>query len=181
MGLGQVTKSKSIVIPRLEDPSSASPDERDEHLMLLEAARHEIDVEFIKTLAAADSAGDHHLSGHPSTVSYLKDRLGIAPHRANHYLKLARETLSHPATFSAWAHRQISSDEAALLFRAAVADPDRYSKAEPVLLELVGESFEETRRTLDYWRNRVDPEGVRLELADQLQRRHFEISRRANG
>jgi hypothetical protein len=180
MGMGQVT-NRSIVIPRLEDPSSASPDERDEHLMLLEAARHSLDVEFIKTLAAADSAGDHHLSGHPSTVSYLKDRLGIAPHRANSYLKTAQEALAHPATFSAWSHRQMTSDEAALLFRAAAADPDRYQKAETVLLELVGEGFEETRRTLDYWRNRVDPEGVRLELADQLQRRHFEISRRANG
>ncbi|HJU80713.1 MAG TPA: hypothetical protein VJ796_03090 [Acidimicrobiia bacterium] len=143
MGLGQITNNRSIVIPRLEDPSSASPDERDEHLMLLEAARHSLEVEFIRTLAVADSAGDHHLSGHPSTVAYLRDRLRIAASRAHHYLKLARETLSHPATFSAWAHRQISSDEAALLFRAAASEPDRYQKAETVLLELVGESFEE--------------------------------------
>ena len=112
MGLGQITNNRSIVIPRLEDPSSASPDERDEHLMLLEAARHSLEVEFIRTLAVADSAGDHHLSGHPSTVAYLRDR-------------------------------QISSDEAALLFRAAASEPDRYQKAETVLLELVGESFEE--------------------------------------
>jgi hypothetical protein len=54
MGLGQVTRNHSIVIPRLEDPESASPDERDERLMLLEAARHSLDVEFIKTLAAAE-------------------------------------------------------------------------------------------------------------------------------
>ena len=50
-----------------------------------------------------------------------------------------------------------------------------------MLLELVGEGFEETKRTLDYWRNRVDPEGVRLELEEQLRRRRFEVSRRANG
>jgi hypothetical protein len=99
--MGQTTDSHSIVIPRLGDPESASPDERDEHLMLLEAARHSLDIEFIRTLAASDAAGDHHLSGHPSTVAYLRDRLRIAAARANHYLKLARETLSHPATFSA--------------------------------------------------------------------------------
>jgi hypothetical protein len=165
----------------LEDPESASADERDEHLMLLEAARHQLDVEFIKTLAVADAAQDHHLTGHPTTVAYLRDRLGIAPHRASGYLKIAREAERHPNTFSAWAHRQLSTDEAALLFRAAGADPDRYSRAEAVLLEIVGEGFEETRKTLDYWRNRVDPTGIRLEIEEQLRRRRFELTRKANG
>ncbi|HJU51776.1 MAG TPA: DUF222 domain-containing protein [Acidimicrobiia bacterium] len=178
MGLGQLTKDRSIVIPRLEDPESASADERDEHLMLLEAARHELDLEFIETLAAAEAAGDHHLSGHPSTVAYLRDRLGIAPHRAHYYLKTAQAARRHPATFSAWKHRQLSADEAALLFRVAASDPDRYSEAEAVLLELVGDGFEETRKILEYWRNSA---GVRLELEEQLRRRHFELTRRANG
>ena len=89
MGMGQLIKNRSIVIPRLEDPESASPDERDEHLMLLEAARHSLDVEFIRTLAAADAASDHHLMSYPSTVACLKDRLRIAAHRANYYLKTA--------------------------------------------------------------------------------------------
>ena len=179
--MGQTTTRRAIVIPRLEDPASASADERDEHLMLLEAARQSLDVEFIETLAAADAARDHHLMSYPSTVAYLKDRLRIAAHRANHYLKTAQAALRHPATFAAWKYRQISSDEAGLLFRAAATDPDRYSQAEDVLLEIVGEGFEETKRTVDYWRHRVDPAGLRLELEGQLRRRRFEVSRRANG
>ena len=154
MGMGQTTTRQAIVIPRLEDPASASADERDEHLMLLEAARHTLDVEFIETLAVADAAGDHRLMSYPSTVAYLKDRLRIAAHRANSYLKTAQASLRHPATFAAWRHRQISTDEAGLLFRAAATDPERYSSAEAVLLEIVGEGFEETT-PLDYWR--LDP------------------------
>jgi hypothetical protein len=54
------------IIPRLEDPASASADERDEHLMLLEAARQELDVQWTSTLAAADTAGDHALMPPPA-------------------------------------------------------------------------------------------------------------------
>jgi hypothetical protein len=43
-----------IIIPRLDDPASVSVDERDEHLMLLEAARQRLDVEWIETLSAAE-------------------------------------------------------------------------------------------------------------------------------
>ena len=46
-----------IIIPRLDDPESASADERDEHLMLLEDVRHDLDVEWAGTLAAFDEAG----------------------------------------------------------------------------------------------------------------------------
>ena len=49
------------------------------------------------------------------------------------------------------------------------------------MLEIVGEGFEETKRTVDYLRQRVDPAGMRLELEQQLRRRRFEVSRRANG
>jgi hypothetical protein len=179
--MGQTINRRTIAIPRLEDPASASADERDEHLMLLEAARHELDVEFIQTLAAADAARDHRLMSYPSTVAYLKGRLRIAAHRANYYLKAAQAGLRHPATFAAWKHRQISTDEAGLLFRAATTDPGRYSRAEEVLLEIVGEGFEETKRTVDYWLHRVDPAEMRLALEEQLRRRRFEVSRRANG
>jgi hypothetical protein len=57
MGRGTVTRSRlPIMIPRLDDPASASVDERDEHLMLLEAARHHLEVEWTETLAVADAA-----------------------------------------------------------------------------------------------------------------------------
>jgi hypothetical protein len=90
-----------IIIPRLDDPASASADERDDHLMLLEVARHELEVQFTETLAVADAKGDHDLFGYPTSVAYLKDRLGMAGGRAHRYVKRARAALRHRATFAA--------------------------------------------------------------------------------
>jgi hypothetical protein len=66
---------KPIIIPRLDDPAAASVDERDEHLMLLEAARQHLDVEWTETLSVAEAAGDHDVMGYPSMVAYLKHRI----------------------------------------------------------------------------------------------------------
>jgi hypothetical protein len=170
-----------IIIPRLEDPASASVDERDEHLMLLEAARHHLDIEWTETLAAAEDAGDHDVMGYPSTVAYLKHRMRMAGGRAHRYVKNARAALKHAATFAAWRLRQISADEAELMFRAAERMPDKYPEAENVLLGLVGDGVDETMKVLDYWRSDVDLPGAKLDLEDQLDRRHFDVSRRYNG
>lgn len=170
-----------IIIPRLEDKAGASADERDQHLMLLEAARHALEVEWTETLAEADSAGDHDLFNHPSTVAYLKDRMRMSGSRANRYLKTAQAASANPSTFSAWRHRMVSTDQADLLFRAALRSPDDYTSAESTLLEIIGDTVEETKQVLDYWRNDVDLPGVRLDLEEQLKRRFFEITRRHNG
>ena len=114
-----VDQRMPIIIPRLDDPAAASVDERDEHLMLLEAARHQLDVEWIETLGVGDAAGDHDVMGDPSMVAYLKHRFGMAGGRANRYVRNARAALRHVATFAAWKHRQISGDEAELMFRAS--------------------------------------------------------------
>ena len=106
--------------------------------MLLEAARQHLDVEWIQTLGAAEAAGDHDVIGYPSMVAYLKHRMGMAGGRAHRYVRNAR-MLQHAATFSAWKHRQISGDEAELLFSAAERTPDKYPEAENILLELVGD------------------------------------------
>lgn len=169
-----------IVIPRLEDAESASVDERDEHLMLLEAARQALEAEWTKTLVAADAAGDHDVFGYPSTVSYLRDRLKMISGRANRYVKNARAARQFKATFSAWWHRLISSDQAELLFRASEKAPDEYSKAEPILLEIVGDDVAGTKRTLDYWQQEVD-RAPKLELERQLERRRFDLRRLHNG
>jgi len=106
MGWGETSeKIRPIVIPRLGDPGSVSVDERDEHLMLLEAARQSLDVEWTETLAAAEAAGDHDVMGYPSMVAYLKDRLRMADGRAYRYVRNARAAWKHAATFSAWKHR----------------------------------------------------------------------------
>ena len=158
-----------------------SADERDEHLMLLEAARHSLEVEWTETLAAAEAAGDHEVMGYPSMVAYLKHRLGMAGGRAHRYVRQARACLKFPSTLSSWKHRQVTSDEAELLFRASERTPDKYAQAEPYLLELVGEGFDDTRRILDYWGVEVDPGGARLELEEQLRRRRLDLTRKGNG
>lgn len=184
LDMGRGTTSQRvmpIIIPRLDDPASASVDERDEHLMLLEAARHHLDLEWTETLAAAEDAGDHDVMGYPSTVAYLKHRLRMAGARANRYVRNARAARQHAATFAAWKHRQISGDEAELMFRAAERMPDKYPEAENVLLELVGDGIDETRKVLDYWRSDVDLPGVMLELEEQMARRRFDVIRKSNG
>ena len=147
--------------------------------MLLEAARHVLDVEWTETLAAAEAAGDPDVFGYPSMVAYLKHRLGMAGGRAHRYVKNARAALKFSATFSSWKHRQITGDEAELLFRASERLPDRYPDAENVLLELVGDGFDETRKILDYWRSETDVPG--LEPEQQMHRRHFDVIRKQNG
>lgn len=170
-----------IIIPRLGDPALVSVDERDEHLMLLEAARQSLDVEWTATLAVAEAAGDHDAMGYPSMVAYLKNRMRMAGGRANRYVKNARAAFRHRATFSAWKHRQISGDEAELMFRASERTPDKYPEAENTLLELVGDSPDDTRRVLDYWRSDVDRPGLILDAEGQLNRRRFDMIRKSNG
>ncbi len=170
-----------IIIPRLGDPALVSVDERDEHLMLLEAARQSLDVEWTATLAVAEAAGDHNVMGYPSMVAYLKNRMRMAGGRANRYVRNARAAFKHAATFSAWKHRQLSGDEAELMFRASERTPDKYPEAESILLELVGDSLDETRRVLDYWRSDVDQPGVVLDAEDQSKRRRFDMTRKSNG
>lgn len=181
MDSDRASKGLPIVIPRLDQPGEATCEERDEHLMLLEAARQTLEVEWTETLAAADASGDHHLMGYPSTVAYLKDRLKMAGGRAHRYLRNARAALRFPATFSAWRHRQVSGDEAELLFRSSERVPDQYPTAEGTLLELVGDGVDDTRRTLEYWQAGVDRPGAMIDLETQLQRRRCEIARRPNG
>jgi hypothetical protein len=170
-----------IIIPRLGDPSAVTADERDEHLMLLETARHQLDVEFTETLGVADREGDHDLYGYPSSVAYLKDRLRVAGGRAHRYVNNARAALKHPSTMWAWRHRQITTDQAELLFQASQRLPDRYPNAEQVLLEICGDTAAETRQILDYWFHTTDRPGVPADLETQLARRRFEVTRKPNG
>lgn len=168
-----------IIIPRLDDQDSVSPDERDEHLMLLEAARQALEVEWTETMVVAERERLHDLFGYPSMVAYLKDRMGMGGGRANRYVRNARTAARYPATLGAWQHRHVSGDEVELLFRTAEQMPDKYTAAETILLEIVGDGYDETRRTVDYWKTETDRST--LDLEDQLVRRRCDVTRRANG
>lgn len=178
MGKGDVGP---IEIPRLGDHVAASPDERGEHLMLLEAARNVLEPEWIETLAVSDASEDHAVWGYTSTVAYIKDRCGISGSRANRYVKLAKAAQTFKGTLSSWKHRFINSDQAEMLFRASDRLPDKYPDAEPVLLEMVASDRhpDETKKTLEYWTATVDRDPLGLD--SQLDRRYLDYSRKASG
>jgi hypothetical protein len=48
-------------------------------------------------------------------------------------------------------------------------------------LEIVGDTIEETREVLDYWRHTVDRPGIVVDSAVQMQRRRLDYTRKANG
>jgi hypothetical protein len=50
-----------------------------------------------------------------------------------------------------------------------------------VLIDIAGDTPDQTRQVLDYWKNTVDPTGVALDLVNQLERRSFELSTLVNG
>ena len=170
-----------IIIPLLDDKDVVSIDELDDHLLLLEAARHRLDVEWCESLGVFEERDGHQVHGYPSLVAYLKHRARMAGSRANRYVSLARAARRFKATLTSWKHRQISGDQAELLFRAARKVPDKYPDAEPVLLEIVGDTPEETKKVLDYWRHSVDRSGLEVDVETQMLRRRFDYTRKPNG
>lgn len=128
-----------IIIPLLECKDEVQLDELDEHILLLEAARHHLDVEWTESLGEFEARDGHDVFGYASLVAYLKDRTRMAGSRANRYVSIARMARRFGATLSSWKHRQIQSDQAEQLFKAAERMPDRYPEAESVLLEIAGD------------------------------------------
>ncbi len=170
-----------IIIPRLELPWEATAEERDGQILLLEAAQTELDIQRTEVLGASDEKDDHKLFGYPSTIAYLKHRAGMSGSRAKRYTLLARAACIFKATFESWRQRQVSSDEAALLFQSAERTPDKYPHAEAFLREIVGDGYDDTRRILDYWRQSADEVGVEIDEQNQLIRRRFDVRRTTNG
>ncbi len=170
-----------IIIPLLDDKEGSSIDELDDHILLLETARRRLDVEWTESLGVFEERKGHEAHGYPSAVAYLKHRARIAGARAHRYVTIARSAMRFRATFASWRLGQVTSDQADMLFQASRQLPDRYPGAETVLLEIVGDTAEETRKTLDYWRHTVDRPGVAVDLEAQMERRRFDFSRRPSG
>ena len=177
MGKGE----KIIVIEILDDKDAASADEIDDHILCLEAARSHLEVEWTEALGALGARQLHKVFGYPSVIAYLKHRCGMAGGRAHRYVSVARAARRFRSTFLSWKYGQISTDQAQQLFRVSEQMPDRYPDAEAVLLEIVGDTPEETRQILDYWRHSVDKAGMVIDEELQLQRRRLDVSRKANG
>ncbi len=170
-----------IIIPLLEDKELASIDELDDHILLLETARRRLDVEWTESVGVFESRKGHEVYCYPNMVAYLRHRARIAGSRASRYVTAARHAMRFRATFASWRLGQITTDQAEMLFQAARQLPDRYPDAEPVLLEIIGDTAEETEKILAYWRQAIDRPGVEVEGEVQMARRRFDFSRRANG
>jgi hypothetical protein len=132
-------------------------------------------------LAEFEDRGGHHVYGHPSVVSFLKSVCRITGGRALRLVKNARAASAHAATTAAWRFGHISMDQAQQRFSVSEELPDRFEDAEQVLLDIAGDSPDDTRRSLDYWKNTVDRAGVDLVLENQLLRRRFEMTTKPNG
>ncbi len=132
-------------------------------------------------LAEFESRDGHEVFGFPNAIAFLKSICAMAGGRARRLVKAAKAASRHAATFSAWRFGQISADQAQQLFDVSDELPDKYEAAESVLLDIVGETPDDTRKTLNYWKNTVDKAGVQLDLAKQMTRRSFEMSTRPNG
>ncbi len=178
MGKGE---RRTIVLEILDNKGSIDIDELDEHIMLMAAVRTHFDLEWTESVAAFDARSGHRILGFTSTLAYLKKRGRMSGGHAKTWIAMARAARKFRATFLSWKHNQISTDQAQLLFQASDQMPAKYPDAEPVLLEIVGDSYDETRKVLDYWRATADKPGVLIDEQTQMERRRLEVSRKANG
>ena len=172
---------RTIVLEVVDDKESVDLDELNEHIMLMEVVRSHLDVEWTESVGAFEARGGHEVFGFASTVAYLKGQCRMSGARAKTSVSMARAARRFKATFLSWKHRQISTDQAQLLFQASKRTPDKFPDAEHVLLEIVGDNYDQTRQVLDYWRQTVDKPGVLADERTQLARRRFDLSRKANG
>ena len=152
-----------------------------ESLIRLEGHVQQLEAERCRRIANFDDREGHDVFGYPSAIAFLKDKCRMTGGRAKQLVSVAQAARRFRSTFLSWKYGQISTDQAQLLFRASERLPDRYPDAESVLLEIVGDTPEETRQILDYWKHTVDQPGVIIEQESQLQRRRFDYTRKANG
>ncbi len=152
-----------------------------ESLVQLEGYVQQLEVERSRRIASFDVREGHKVLGYTSVIAFLKGMCRMSGGRAKHLVSVARAAHRFRSTFLSWKYGQISTDQAQQLFKASEQLPDKYPDAEPVLLEIVGDTPDETRRILDYWRHSVDKPGVLIEEELQLARRRLDFSRKANG
>ncbi|MFV1963370.1 MAG: DUF222 domain-containing protein, partial [Acidimicrobiia bacterium] len=164
-----------------EDLEALPPEDVGQDLIWFEELSRRFEAERSRRIGVFDSHEGHDVLGYPSAVAFLKDRCRMTGGRAKHLVSVARAARRFKATFLSWKHGQISTDQAQHLFRASEQMPDKYPDAENVLLEIVGDTPEETRQVLAYWRHSVDKPGVVIENELQLQRRRLDYTRKANG
>jgi hypothetical protein len=147
-----------------------------ESLVRLEGYVQQLEVERSRRVANFDDREGPDVLGYPSVIAFLKDRCRMSGSRAKLLVSMARAACRFKSTFLSWKYGQISTDQAQQLFKASEQMPDKYPDAEAVLLEIVGDTPEQTRQILGYWRHSVDKAGVVIEEELQLERRRLDFS-----
>ena len=75
-------EGRTIALEILDGKDSVEIDELAEHIMLMEAVRSYLDVEWAESVAAFDARDGNKVFGFTSTVSFLKQRCGLGGARA---------------------------------------------------------------------------------------------------
>jgi hypothetical protein len=164
----------------IEDLESLPPEDLGEDLIRLEDLAQSFEAERARRLGVFDERKGYVLFGHVSSVAFRRHHARISGSRAKLLVSVARAARRFRSTFLSWKYGQISTDQAQQLFRASEQMADKYPDTEAVLLEIVGDTPEETRQILDYWRHSLDKPGVAIDEELQLQRRRLNVSRKAN-
>lgn len=87
MGKGERRK---IVFEVVDDKESIDLDELNEHIMLMEAVRSHLDVEWAESVGVFEARDGHELFGFASMVAYLKDQCRMSGARAKTSVVVAR-------------------------------------------------------------------------------------------
>lgn len=164
-----------------DELESLSVDDLGSYLVGIENEVSRLEQQRALVLGEIEARDGHRAFGFPNPTSFLKAICAMSGGRARRLVKLAKAAREHADTFAAWRFGHISADQAQQLFEASEELPDKYDSAEPVLLEIAGETPDDTRKILDYWKNSVDPASIELDLETQMIRRRFELTTKPNG
>ncbi len=163
------------------DLELVSTDDLGAFLVGLETEVDHLEQQRALVLAEFDNRKAHDIFGFPSTVAFLMVMCRMAGGRAKRLVNRARAAAAHRTTFTAWWCGQLSGDQAQQLLDVSDQLPDLYPDAEAVLVDIAGETPEDTRQVLDYWKHTADRPGVDLDLESQQLRRRFDMNDQSTG
>ena len=170
--LGQVIESL-----RSEDLAAVPAERLAESVVELRCELDLLEVEWTRRVAVLEPE----LSGHPSSIAFLKDRCRMSASRAQRAVVLANGLSKLPFTTKAVESGDLSLDQA----RVFSDLPDRLtelSRDEVTLVNTVGAlSVADTRRVLDYWKTAVDGPGEEATVEELFDRRYLFGSQTLDG
>jgi Domain of unknown function (DUF222)/HNH endonuclease len=117
-------------------------------------------------------------NGSKSPAARLARETGMRRARATTLVRRGRQLAAMPATAAAYARGELSGDHVDVL-AACTGDATvaAFAESEEVLVEACRTPwFENAVRTLEYWRQRVDPDGADALAAERFEHRHASIS-----